>query len=109
MAFEETMIDLEAEYDARAYKELEIPRPPSVKVRWSGPRVEWREHTPYWQEPEISARNQIGDCYAMVADAVLTQTQPFPGDELYASDNLIPELRFNVAKHYNGGMYSIYD
>jgi hypothetical protein len=84
-------------------------RPPVVKMAWPGLRSDWRNHTPYWMEPGIHARNQIGDCYAMVADMRLTQTQPFPGDEIYDLSTITPELRFSVTKHVNGDMYSIYD
>ena len=58
-------------------------RPPVTKLAWPGPRSVWRDHSPYWQEPGIAARVQIGDCYAMVADAILTRNQPFLGDEYY--------------------------
>ena len=56
-------------------------KPPGVKLAWPGPRHEWREHTLYWQEPGIHAQSQLGDCYAMMADSILTRSQLFPGDE----------------------------
>jgi hypothetical protein len=62
------------------------------------PLAEWREHYPYWQEPGIKARKEIGDCLAMIADAILTTQQPFPGDEFFDRADLRPELRFRVVK-----------
>ena len=60
------------------------------------PIDEWRLHYPYWDEPHILAREHLGDCYAMVVDAILTLESPFPGDDLYDSSDLRPELRFFV-------------
>lgn len=45
------------------------------------PLGEWKSHYPYWKEPRILAREEIGDCYAMVVDSILTLEPPFPGDE----------------------------
>ena len=53
-------------------------------------------HYPYWNEPNILARENIGNCYTMVADSILTLEPPFPGDELYFAENIRPELRFHV-------------
>ena len=60
------------------------------------PLEEWREHYPYWNEPQVLAREDIGDCYAMVMDSILTREAPFPGDPPYESPSLRPELRFYV-------------
>ena len=60
------------------------------------PLDEWRMHYPYWNEPNILARENIGNCYTMVADSILTLEPPFPGDELYFAENIRPELRFHV-------------
>jgi hypothetical protein len=64
-----------------------------------GPLSEWRENYPRWQDPAVWARRQIGDCYSLVADAILTLAQPFPGDELYDVADTRPELRFRVQKY----------
>ena len=56
----------------------------------------WRDHYPYWKEPHLFARASIGDCYAMVMDAILTLEMPYPGDHLYNSSDMHPELRFQV-------------
>ena len=85
------------------------PRRTTGKSPWCGPRDEWRNHTPYWKEPGIRAREAIGDCYAMVADSILTLSQPFPGDDLYNSTNVLPELRFSITEHTSGDSYSVYD
>ena len=70
-------------------------KPPVLKVKWSGPREEWRDHCPYWCRPGILTRREIGDCYAMVADGILMRTQPFPGDDSYDAESVFPELRFS--------------
>ena len=61
-----------------------------------GPDASWWENYPYWSNPNIFPRSQIGDCYAMMANAILTTQQPYPGDELFDVENLRPELRFEV-------------
>ena len=58
--------------------------------------AEWKSHYPYWNEPNVLAREHIGDCYAMVIDSILTLEPPFPGDEEYVAYDLRPELRFHV-------------
>jgi hypothetical protein len=60
------------------------------------PIEEWGEHYPYWDEPHILAREEIGDCYGMVADAILTTDQPYPGDDLFDVDQIRPEMRFSI-------------
>jgi hypothetical protein len=60
------------------------------------PLEEWREHYPYWNEPNILARENLGDCYAMMVDTSLTLEAPFPGGYRYDSSDLRPELRFRV-------------
>ena len=51
----------------------------------------------------------MGDCYALVADFVLTQSQPFPGDEQYHTDEICPELLFIVIKSTTAPEYIIHD
>ena len=41
---------------------------------------------PDWQNPEALAPEQIGNCYEMTAEYVLTIRQPYPGDDLAAED-----------------------
>ena len=74
-----------------------------------GPLNEWREHYPRWNEQGVWARRRMGDCYALVADSVLTQSQPFPGDEQYHTDDIRPELRFRVIKSTTAPEYIIHD
>ena len=62
------------------------------------PLDEWHIHYPYWNEPNILARETIGDCYSMVADTILTQQPPFPGDNLYCVPDLCPELHFHIQR-----------
>ena len=54
-------------------------------------------------------RRRIGDCYALVADAILTLAQPFPGDEEFEGSDVLPELRFHVFKDPNGAQYIVQD
>jgi hypothetical protein len=74
-----------------------------------GPLDEWRQSYPRWKEPGVWARRRIGDFYALVADSILTHSQPFPGDEDFKDDDLRPELRFRVFKSTNSPEYVIHD
>jgi hypothetical protein len=58
------------------------------------PVEEWRDHYPFWGQPGILARREIGDCHIMMAASVLTLGQPYPGDDYYLPDHLRPEMRF---------------
>ena len=60
------------------------------------PIKEWRDHYPYWNEPQDIARQHIGNCYAMMVDTILTLEAPFPGDTRYDAPRMRPELRFYV-------------
>ena len=62
------------------------------------PIEEWRDHFPYWNEPQDIARQCIGDCYAMVVDTILTLEAPFPGDTRYDAPRMRPELRFHIKR-----------
>lgn len=62
------------------------------------PLDKWQEHYPRWKEAGVWARRRIGDCYALVADEILTLAQPFPRDEQYDTTSIRPELRFRVIK-----------
>ena len=68
--------------------------------------MDWRERYPYWNSPGILARREIGDCYAMVAEAILNTQQPYPGDELFENLTLLPELRFKVERQPNTENYT---
>lgn len=57
----------------------------------------------------IPARWAIGDCYGLVADAVLHLGQPYPGDDLFEMDRIRPELRVNVTRKRQTGDYTIHD
>jgi hypothetical protein len=73
------------------------------------PIDEWCEHYPYWCEPNILARSELGDCYSIVAGTVLTLDQPYPGDEYFDTDLIRPELRFKLTYQENTCMYQIHD
>ena len=74
-----------------------------------GPIEEWRDQYPRWKEKGVWARRRIGDCYALVADAILTLSQPFPGDEQFSMAELRPELRFRVVKNDDSTEYTVHD
>ena len=74
-----------------------------------GPIEEWRDQYPRWNEPGVWTRRRIGDCYALVADSILTHSQPFPGDERFETEGLRPELRFRVRKDTTALEYVIQD
>ena len=74
-----------------------------------GPIEEWRDQYPRWKEKGVWARRRIGDCFALVADAVLTLSQPFPGDEQFSMEELRPELRFRVVRNDDSTNYTIHD
>ena len=75
-----------------------------------GPIEEWRDQYPRWNEPGVWIRRRIGDCYALVADSILTKSLPFPGDERFEAENLLrPELRFRVWRNPDAPEYVIQD
>ena len=74
-----------------------------------GPIDEWRDQYPRWKEPGVWACHRIGDCYVLVADSVLTLSQPFPGDEQFEMSELRPELRFRVTRSPTDNEYVIQD
>jgi Zinc knuckle len=71
------------------------------------PISDWRKHYPYWGQSDIFVRRAMGECYLMVADAVLTLGQPYPGDEPYQSRNIRPDTRFMI--RINRSVYEIHD
>ena len=74
-----------------------------------GPIDEWRDHYPRWKARGVWARRKIGDCYALMADAVLTKSQPFKGDELFDHVEIRPELRFRIVRNTYSTEYTIHD
>ena len=99
----------DAEHIPLEYLDDPSNRVPVIKSVWPGPRSEWKDHYPCWQEPEALARRRLGDCFLMVADAILTVQQPYPGDERYEYTALCPELRFVVTRNPRNGGYNIQD
>ena len=73
------------------------------------PIEEWSYHYPYWRESNILAREKLGDCYAMMADTILTLEPPFPGDLQYCVPDLRPELRFHIRQEKEMSNYLIND
>ena len=74
-----------------------------------GPIDEWRDHYPRWKARGVWARRKIGDCYALMADAMLTKSQPFKGDELFDKVEIRPELRFRIVRNTYSTEYTIHD
>jgi hypothetical protein len=57
----------------------------------------WRKWYPIWQSSLAHAKEEIGNCYEMTAEYLLTTFQPYPGDELISkSRKRHPEDRFSV-------------
>ena len=73
------------------------------------PLDEWKYHYPYWYEPNILAQENLGNCYTMMADSILTRTAPFPGDELFHAPDLRPELRFYILRDTETPNYILND
>ena len=69
----------------------------------------WRDSYPCWKEPGVWSRRRIGDSYALVADAILTLAQPFPGDEDFDRSDVRPELCLCVFKDPNDTQYIVQD
>ncbi|KAF8816246.1 hypothetical protein BYT27DRAFT_7050322, partial [Phlegmacium glaucopus] len=69
----------------------------------------WRDNYLYWDKTGVAARSMIGDCYAMLAESILTSEQPFPGDSAYEAPNLLPEWRFNIVRKDITDEYVIHD
>ena len=74
-----------------------------------GPLDEWRDSYPRWKETGVWARRKLGDCYALIADSILTLAIPFPGDNRFVNLDLRPELRFRVFKDFLKPEYMIQD
>jgi hypothetical protein len=67
----------------------------------------WRKWYPIWQHPLASAREEIGNCYEMTAEYLLTTFQPYPGDE--SGTNWSPANRFTVKQVGNMQDFRIFD
>ena len=96
--------DLEPDQYEPSNKWMELTAPVIL-----GPLTDWRSEYPRWKDPGVWARRRIGDCYALVADSILTLSQPFPGDEEFHGDDLHPELRFRVRKSETAPEYIVQD
>ena len=64
---------------------------------------DWRSYYPYWQQPDLSARKQIGNCHVMTIKYQLTVQQPYPGDELAMAFPCQPADRFTIHHLKKGG------
>ena len=74
-----------------------------------GPLSRWRDHYQQWKQAGVWAQHQIffiGDCYALVADELITLAQPFP-DEQFNDSNLQPELQFKIERSKDSPEYLI--
>jgi hypothetical protein len=57
----------------------------------------WRQDYPEWDQLGVRARPVVGDCYAMMAEYILTLQQPYPGDGNYTASTP-PYERFEITK-----------
>ena len=64
----------------------------------SAAKDNWRKWYPLWQYPAGSARDQLGNCYEMMAEYILTIQQPYPGDDQAKKKHpsFYPPERFEV-------------
>ena len=53
---------------------------------------------PDWDQLEAQTQPEIGDCYAMMAEYILTIQQPYPGDEQYHPIKPLYE-HFNISRN----------
>ena len=65
---------------------------------WNQPKTNWRETYPAWDQLGAKARPIIGDCYAMMAEYILTYQQPYSRDDLYSPIDP-PYEHFEITKH----------
>ena len=58
----------------------------------------WQKWYPLWLNAQIEPRDEIGNCYEMTAEYLLTIMQPYPGDNLKSRRccPCDPEDRFTV-------------
>lgn len=69
----------------------------------------WSKWYPLWQNPQAHAEEEIGNCYEMTADSLLTKFQPYPGDDLVKSF-MQPEDCFTVEQSIkNSEVFTIHD
>ena len=67
----------------------------------------WRESYPNWVQLSNRGGDNLADCYGMMLEYILTQCQPYPGDNYFEPLNT-PYLRFEIHKQ-NEYMYLIRD
>ena len=76
------------------------------------PNEDWREWYPIWKHPQALAPEQIGNCYEMTAEYLLTIHQLYPGDKLMSKgvQDCSPHNWFAVKQTLrNAGKYKIHD
>ena len=71
---------------------------PVVARATDEPNEDWRKWYPIWKHPQSLAPEQIGECYEMTAEYLLTIHQPYPGDKLLSEwvQDCSPHNRFTV-------------
>ena len=72
---------------------------------------DWRKWYPTWMSPMAGPNEEIGNCYEMTAEYLLTKFQPYPGDELVLNiSKRDPVDRFGVSHSIeNPEELAIYD
>lgn len=61
----------------------------------------WHANYPQWDQLGAWTQSKIGDCYAMMAEYILTIQQPYPRDKWYCPIDL-PYEQFNIYKYVSG-------
>lgn len=85
----------------------------NLPINEAEPDEGWRKWYPIWQHPQAFAREEIGNCYEMAAEYLLTIFQPYPGDELatygQSRDLISPDIRFRVSQLNKTNKFRITD
>jgi hypothetical protein len=78
-----------------------------VKVeRWEAMN-NWCNHYLEWDQPGAPTQTELGNCYLMIAEYILTILQPYPRDERFRLIKPVYE-HFNISRH-TSGTYLIID
>jgi len=83
----------------------------SGSVSEEGSHNNWQKYYPIWQSSRSVAWKQIGDCYEMTTEYLLTILQPYPGDEFYEEWqwSCPPDRCFQVRCIRSHNDFKIYD
>ena len=60
----------------------------------SGP--DWHQCYPWWKRDGNLVQRKLGDCLAMNAECLLTNAQPYPGNDLFDDSSCRPDKHLSV-------------